>query len=343
MVLRPFAGVAIVALAYAVGASTPYAQTTFAQTIAQLSEPGGYFDTDNLISNESSYLQVIPELERRGIRGGAYIGVGPDQNFSYIAATRPSIALIVDIRRDNLLLHLLFKALFQLSRTRVEYLSLLFGRTVPADVDAWRTASIERLLKHVDESGRADAVALRARVDRAVRDCGVPLSREDLETVARFHGRFVAAGTALQFQSVGRPPQSNYPTYRDLLADTDASGRQSNFLASEEAFQFVRGLEGRGLVIPIVGDLSGPTALVAIGRYLASRNERVTAFYTSNVEFYLQRQGTMERFLANLKQVPHTPNAVVIRSIFNRFAAAGGRPGDDSVSQLQPIEELLGR
>src|SRR5690349_10221818 len=71
----------------------------FAQTIARLSEPNGYFDTDNLISNESSYLQVIPDLARRGVRGGAYIGVGPDQNFTYIAATRPAIAFIVDIRR----------------------------------------------------------------------------------------------------------------------------------------------------------------------------------------------------------------------------------------------------
>src|SRR5215831_20611194 len=90
----------------------------FAQTIARLSEPNGYFDTDNLISNESSYLQVIPDLARRGVHGGAYIGVGPDQNFSYIAATRPAIAFIIDVRRDNELLHLLFKAFFKESRTR---------------------------------------------------------------------------------------------------------------------------------------------------------------------------------------------------------------------------------
>src|SRR5437868_7743019 len=102
--------------------------TPFASAIAALSEAGGYFDTDNLISNESSYLQVIPELQRRGVHGGAYIGVGPDQNFTYIAEVRPAIAFIIDIRRDNILLHLFFKALFQLSRTREDYLSMLFGR-----------------------------------------------------------------------------------------------------------------------------------------------------------------------------------------------------------------------
>ena len=82
--------------------------------MAQLSERGGYFDTDNLISNEKSYLHVIPALRDGGVTGGAYIGVGPDQNFSYIAQVRPAIAFIVDIRRDNLLLHLLFKALFSI-------------------------------------------------------------------------------------------------------------------------------------------------------------------------------------------------------------------------------------
>src|SRR4029078_4879042 len=98
--------------------TAPRAQTAspFATQIAALSEPAGYFDTDNLISNERSYLQVLPELRRRNVKGGAYLGVGPDQNFPYIAEVRPSIAFIVDVRRDNLLLHLLFKALFALSR-----------------------------------------------------------------------------------------------------------------------------------------------------------------------------------------------------------------------------------
>ena len=95
--------------------------TSFAALIDRLSEPGGDFGGDNLISNEQSYLQVMPALEGRHVTGGAYVGVGPDQNFSYIAQVRPAVAFIIDIRRDNLLLHLLFKALFAISPTRVEY------------------------------------------------------------------------------------------------------------------------------------------------------------------------------------------------------------------------------
>src|SRR5258708_1271179 len=85
---------------------------SFAALVEHLSEPGGDFGGDNLISNEQSYLHVMPALERAHVNGGAFVGVGPDQNFSYIAQIKPAIAYIIDIRRDNLLLHLPFKALF---------------------------------------------------------------------------------------------------------------------------------------------------------------------------------------------------------------------------------------
>ena len=109
----------------------PLAAGSFADEIARLSEPEGAFDTDNLISNERSYLEVVPALLASGASGGAYIGVGPDQNFSYIARIRPSVAYIIDIRRDNLLLHLLFKALFALAPDRVT-LSGAADRTIAA-------------------------------------------------------------------------------------------------------------------------------------------------------------------------------------------------------------------
>ena len=103
-----------------------------AALVRRLSDTGGDFDTDNLISNESSYLHPLSTLERLGVRGGAYIGVGPDQNFSLIARVNPSIAFITDIRRDNLLHHLLFKALFEQAQNRTEYVALWLGRAVPS-------------------------------------------------------------------------------------------------------------------------------------------------------------------------------------------------------------------
>jgi hypothetical protein len=329
------------------GASAPartQAPDSFAAQVAALSEPGGYFDTDNLISNERSYLDVVPELRRRGVKGGAYIGVGPDQNFSYIAAIHADIAFIVDVRRDNLLLHLLFKSLFGLSRTRVEYLALLLGRPVPANLEEWKQAKIERLVAYVDGT-TADAravAALRARVDDAIGKMGVPLVREDLATIDRFHRRFIDAGTDLKFQSTGRPPQSHYPTFGELLVATDASGAQSNYLATEEAFQFIKSLEQRDLIVPVVGDISGTRAIGAIGAALEQRGRRsqpgskLSAFYVSNVEFYLFGDGRFPKFVSNLRSVPRADHSVIIRSVFGRGYYGGG-----SLSILQSANELV--
>ncbi len=279
---------------------------------------------------------MLPELDKRGVRGGAYMGVGPDQNFSYIAHVRPSIAFIVDIRRDNLLLHLLFKALFEQARTRVEYLALLFARPVPSDIDSWRQAPVARLAEYVNGSNvdPKSVDALRARLDGVVKGFGVPVSMEDMATIDRFHRRFIRDGLELQFQSAGRPPQSYYPTYRQLLLETDGKGRQGNYLASEESFQFVKSLQTRDRIVPVVGDLSGPSALAGIGRTILEKGETLSVFYASNVEFYLRRDDSYQRFVSNLGRLPHTNRSVIIRSIFNR-----GFGGSESV--VLPVEELL--
>jgi hypothetical protein len=313
-------------------------ESSFAARIASLSEAPGYFDTDNLISNERSYLQVLPQLRAAGLRGGAYIGVGPDQNYSYIAAVRPSIAFILDIRRDNMLLHLLFKALFQLARTRVEYLALLLGRPVPPHVEQWSNASIDRLVHYVT-GARVDEAAnekLRARLRDLIARLGVPLSREDYLTIERFHRRFIEYGVALQFQSTGRPPQSHYPTYRELLLARDPDGKPSNYLADEDAFQFLKTLHGRDLIIPVVGNLSGPFALASIGSFMKQRGDTLGALYASNVEFYLFGEGTFREFVTNLRRVPHTNNSLIIRSVFGRW-----RSLDGSSSHTQSVAAML--
>ena len=90
----------------------------FWQLSANASEEGGGFLSENFVSNELGYPYVMPELIQRTPPGGAYLGVGPEQNFTYVAATRPRIAFIIDIRRQNMIEHLLYKAVFELSANR---------------------------------------------------------------------------------------------------------------------------------------------------------------------------------------------------------------------------------
>src|SRR5215471_12473803 len=101
--------------------------TEFWKMVNSLSEEGGYFRFQ-FMSNEREFPSVIPKL-KQGIKpGGVYFGVGPEQNFTYIAATQPKIAFIFDIRRQNMLEHLMYKALFELSANRAEFVSRLFSR-----------------------------------------------------------------------------------------------------------------------------------------------------------------------------------------------------------------------
>ena len=318
---------------------------SFAQLVERLSEPGGYFDTDNLISNERSYLHVIDALEQQGVRGGAYIGVGPDQNFSYIAAIQPDIAFIVDIRRDNVLQHLMFKALFHLSRNRLEYLSLLHARPLPQQLEAWNDRAIDDLVTYIDTVTVVPARAARAFVliDSTLATFGVPLVDADRETIGRFHSAFAQEGLGLKFRSYGRRALPHYPAFRDLLLETDLAGRHASYLADESSFRFVKSLQERDRIIPVIGDLAGDHALAAIAELLAERDLSVSAFYTSNVEFYLMRNGRFAQFADNATRLPHDERSVFIRSLFNRtfwFTHPRSVPGYASVQLLQSMQDF---
>ena len=314
--------------------------STFAALIEGMSEQGRYFDTDNLISNESSYLHVMGALRERGVEGGAYIGVGPDQNFSYMAAIRPRIAFIVDIRRDNLLQHLFFKTLFELAPTRIEYVAYLFGRTPPRDPPEWTDRPLDGLIAWIDETpADADYMAgLRSAVLDHAGTLGVPLTADDLATIARIHATFTNAGPDLRYSSHGRAPRPSYPTYRQLLFAADRDGNHANFLTSEEDYAFLRAMQQNNLVIPVVGDFAGPHALRTIGEFIRNADLSVSAFYLSNVEFYLWQDGLFDRFANNVATLPLDDRTTMIRSLFGRiYDHPQSLPGFNSTQLVQDM------
>jgi hypothetical protein len=187
-----------------------------------------------------------------------------------------------------------------------------------------------------------DLAALRRTLMASIASFGVPLIPAERETIENFHLRFVNAGLSLRFNTSGRPPQDDYPTYRDLLLEVDPAGVQRSFLASETDYAFIRQMQMEDRIVPATGDLGGIQALTAIARYLRSTGRRVAAFYTSNVEFYLFRNSTFPRFMENLKRLPFLPNAVIVRSV---FPSGGGSPrqlpGYNSTSLTQRVDALL--
>ncbi len=294
--------------------------TTFAATVRRLSEPGGFFDSDNLISNETSYLHVVNRLRDLGVSGGAYIGVGPDQNYSYIAAIRPTIAFMIDIRRDNALQHLKYKALFARSRNRMEFLCRLMGRPLPPDIDRWDRQPIGTILAWLDSARVDPAAAARERRETLalVESYGVPLDARDRETILRFHGEFMREGLELRFSSFRRSNSGMYPSLRTLITERDLAGEMSSYLATEEAWRFVHDLHARNRIIPVVGNLAGDHAFPALASELRARRLRVSALYTSNAEMYIWRDGLFPKFANTVATLPFDERSVIIRSYFDR-------------------------
>ncbi len=322
----------------------------FWRLVTEFSEPNGYFQSDNLISNERLFQHVIPALQQRRGRG-AYLGVAPDQNFTFIAALDPQIAFIVDIRRGNLLEHLMYKALFELSADRADFYSRLFSRRRPDGLGGMSGATdIVAAFADVPASEALHKETLRAIEDQLVRKHGFRLSGEDLEQLEHIFGMFGAFGPAITYQSSnangrGRFRFGNMPSYAELQMATDADGQNRSYLANEETFRTVRELETRNLVIPVVGDFAGPKALRAVGRYLTDQGTTVAAFYVSNVEQYLFQNDVWRSFYDNLNGLPLDDGSVFIRSIsgLEVLDPIKGLLHDLSEGKVQSYVDLRGR
>jgi hypothetical protein len=315
----------------------------FWRLVDDLSEPNGRF-LGNLVSNELAFAQVLPDLVARARPGGVYLGVGPEQNFTYVAALKPQIAFIADIRRENLQLQLMYKALFELSADRADFVSRLFTKKRPAGLTA--TSSVSDLMAAFWTTASSDEAAfsanLNAITDLLTRAHAFPLSAEDLDGIADVYRAFYwygprmnpAANVALTTAGAGGP------TFRDVMVEADASGQGMSFLGSEERFAVVKDLQSRNLIIPVVGDFAGPRALRAIGGYLKNHHATVGVFYLSNVESYLRRDGSWPAFCANVATMPLEEGSVFVRVRYTsvtlyRFGASGS-PGP-SEAAIVPI------
>src|SRR5712672_2588639 len=148
--------------------------------ISDFSEPGGSFQLEIITSNEVSYQSVMPQLVKTVQPGGVYLGVAPEQNFTYIAGIQPKIAFIFDIRRDMMLEHLMYKAIFEMSADRADFVSNLFSRKRPASLMA--DSSVETIFQAFAglPGDRASADEhLKAIMARLKMEHQFPLTKDD--------------------------------------------------------------------------------------------------------------------------------------------------------------------
>jgi len=288
--------------------------------VTSFSERAGTFPSDNLLSNEKHLQHVIPDLLQIAKPGGVYLGVGPEQNFTYMAAVRPRLAFIVDIRRGNLALHLIYKALFELSRDRVEFVSRLFARPRPARIGpAASIADIFAAFADLESPEALYVENVRAVVNHLTKTHHFVLDAGDLLRLQHDYRAFHVYGPRIQYSSSrNEGVREGEPTYAELMAAPDAGGELRSFLATDERFRFLKALEGRNLVVPLVGDFAGPKAIRAVGEYLRRNGATVSVFYVSNVEEYLRQDGAWSSFCANVASLPLDEASTFIRSIRGR-------------------------
>jgi hypothetical protein len=289
----------------------------FWQLIQNVSEPDGTFRSDNLLSNEMVFARLLPELTAQTKPGGVYLGVGPEQNFTYIVGMKAKMAFITDIRRENLHLLLMYKALFELSKDRAEFISLLFTKPRPPGLSA--TSTIPEIMNAFWNVPTADEAAYDANLAAIHRHLTqtrkLPLPQSDIAGVTAVYRAFYFYGPAMNYSAsisllnIG----GGGATYKDLMTQTDSKGQFLTFLGSDENFRYMKDLEERNLIVPVVGNFSGPKAIRAIGEYLTSRKVVVSAFYVSTVEPYLKRDGSFPAFCANVATLPMDDASVFIR------------------------------
>ena len=316
---------------------TELSDETFLKMIEEFSEPGGYFMYENYLSNERSYQDPIPSLIKLAKLGGIYLGVGPEQNFTYIAALRPALAFIVDIRRQNMLEMLMYKGLFAMAPNRAEFVSMLFSRK-PSSRQA-ETATAEQLFSACE----------RAAPDQAFFDSNLKrikaqlhLSRDDEKIVEQVYRVFFAIGPDLSYSSTDSYAPSG-PSYTNLMTLTDANGRNWSYLASEENFRFVKEMQRRNLIVPLVGDFAGPKAIRSVARYATDHRATVSAFYLSNVEMYILPSQQWKTFCANVASLPVDESSMFIRFLLGRNALpfSGYGFGPRNVSVISPMIDVL--
>lgn len=294
----------------------------------ELSEPDGSFRSDNLLSNEIWFQYTLTDLVGRAGQGGVYLGVGPEQNFTYIAALRPKMVFITDVRRGNLWTHLMYKALFELSKDRAEFVSRLFTKPRPPGLTEKSTA--QEIFKAYEIPPTSDEAAFKKNaqdiIDLLTKTHTLPLSESDKAGIIdSVYYNFYWFGPRITYNSsTGTGGRGNMATYHDLMVTTDDKSVERSFLASEESFQFLKGLEARNLIVPAVGNFAGPKTLRAVGQYIRDHESAVTAFYLSNVEQYLNMDGIWRTFCANVATMPLTERSTFIRSSQSRGGGGGG-------------------
>ncbi|HVQ62965.1 MAG TPA: hypothetical protein VMT78_00445 [Terriglobia bacterium] len=299
-----------------------YTDAEFWRMVTDFSEAGGDYQFENFVSNEISYQEVLPALSRLAKPGGVYLGVASEQNFTYVDVVRPKVAFIFDLRRQNLLVHLMYKALFEMADNRADFVSLLFSRKRPAGLDA--NSSAETLFQAFAEATpdpQLYAATLKDIKDRLIRQHRFALSADDERKIEYIFNVFFRGGPRMDYGFASTAPNPYVPSYHALAVANDGRGKNWVYLNREESYKNIRAMQQKNLIVPLVGDFTGGKAIKAVSQYVKDHGSTISVFYISNVEDYIQAKWSA--YLSNLAALPADNSTLLIRFEPYNFTTLG--------------------
>jgi hypothetical protein len=299
-----------------------YTDAEFWRMVTDFSEAGGDYQFENFVSNEISYQEVLPELSRLAKPGGVYLGVASEQNFTYIDVVRPKVAFIFDVRRQNTLQLLMYKALFELADNRADFVSLLFSRKRPAGLDAKSSAdALFQAIADAKPDPQLYASTLQKIKDRLIRQHRFALSADDERKIEYIFNVFYRGGPRMDYGFASSAPNPFVPSYHALAVSTDGRGKNWVYLNREESYKHIREMQQKNLIVPLVGNFTGDKAIRAVTQYVKDHGSTISVFYISNVEDYIQAKWSS--YLSNLAALPADNSTLLIRFEPYNFTTLG--------------------
>src|SRR5262245_56887159 len=241
--------------------------------------------------------------------------------------------------------HLMYKSIFHLSPNRTQFLSRLLSKPLPKEGAPAPDAPPADLMAFFGKTAATDQAYASnlAEIKKTTQEeFQFPLSDRDREDLEYIYMSFRENGLDIAFRLDASYYGGYFPSFKDLALQTDLNGKTGNFLAGADDYNFVRDMQQKNLIIPIVGDFSGTKALAAIGDYLRKNGLTVTSFYTSNVEQYLFDSAVFDGFAKNVKKLPIDDKSVFIRAVFHmRYTHPARKQDHKSVKAVERMKVIV--
>lgn len=316
---------------------------TFFQQLKTLDGlPTGPESTDNFITNEDSIASVLDQLTQEVPPNSVYLGVGPDQNYSMMAAVNPSFGLILDFRKKNQLLHFLHKILICESPDRISYLESLWARESGLSEIGGEIELAEILQKFQMIPMQPELLQkCRQNVSSTLKQWNY-LQPEEIEETLRIESRIAGPGPSFQFLAL-----KFYPQFQQLMQMKTRRGEPGHWLASPSFYEKIRRLHVQDRILPIVADWSERPKSRATGSFqkisdwMRSQNLKVGCVYLSDVEFFLMRNQSFADYLQNLSCLPIDDKAHIIRTSTKQIAHPERVSGLSSTTIVRPLKRFL--